>query len=198
MKIDKTIYNISENNYIKKESNKDLIILGDTCRSESNHIKRMYLKDNKKSLAWNTYTISRNGEIYEHFDPIYYSEFTDDYSINKRSISILIENMNLLYIDNGEYLNWMNEKCETDVLKKQWKGGYFWEKYTTNQYDSLIYLLKYLFEEFKDIPKEFIDFNHYDSDLLKYKGILCRSNIFKNEYDLNPSFDYEYVMKNLK
>ena len=197
MEIDKNTYSVSEFNYIKEKTNKNLIILGDTCRSESNHIKRMYIKDNKKSLAWNTYTISRNGEIYEHFNPMYYSETTDDPLINKRSITILFENMNLLSYEDGKYLNWINELYNGNIYKKQWKGGYFWEEYTKNQYDSLIELIQYLLITFDNIPKDFVDFNHYDSDLLKHKGILSRSNIFKDKYDLNPSFNYKYIIENL-
>lgn len=194
--IDKKKYKIGEDNYIKKKTKKDLIIIGDTCRSDSNHIIRMQQKDFGNSREWNTFTISRDGKIYQHYNPDYYSNYSGDSKIDKRSISILFENMNYLNVVDDKYFNWINEECKdiNNIYKKYWKSGYYWEKYTEEQYISFVDLLVDLFDKYKDIPNRIIPSNIYESESYTYKGVLSRSNISKEEVDVNPSFDYKRVV----
>lgn len=194
--IDKKKYKIGEDNYIKKKTKKDLIIIGDTCRSGSNHIIRMQQKDFGNSREWNTFTISRDGKIYQHYNPDYYSDYSGDVKIDKRSISILFENMNCLNAVDEKYYNWINEECKDihNIYKKYWKSGYYWEKYTEEQYNSLAGLLIELFDKYKDIPNRIIASNLYESESYNYKGVLSRSNISKEEVDVNPSFDYKKLI----
>lgn len=194
--IDKKKYKIGEDNYIKKKTKKELIIIGDTCRSDSNHIIRMQQKDFGNSREWNTFTISRDGKIYQHYNPDYYSNYSGDSKIDKRSISILFENMNYLNVVDDKYFNWINEECKdiNNIYKKYWKSGYYWEKYTEEQYISFVDLLVDLFGKYKDIPNRIIPSNLYESESYTYKGVLSRSNISKEEVDVNPSFDYKKVI----
>jgi len=194
--IDKKKYKIGEDNYIKKKTKKNLIIIGDTCRSSSNHIIRMQQKDFGNSREWNTFTISRDGKIYQHYNPDYYSDYSGDVKIDKRSISILFENMNCLNAVDEKYYNWINEECKDihNIYKKYWKSGYYWEKYTEEQYNSLAGLLIELFDKYKDIPNRIIASNLYESESYNYKGVLSRSNISKEEVDVNPSFDYKKLI----
>lgn len=194
--IDKKKYKIGEDNYIKKKTKKELIIIGDTCRSDSNHIIRMQQKDFGNSREWNTFTISRDGKIYQHYNPDYYSNYSGDSKIDKRSISILFENMNYLNVVDDKYFNWINEECKdiNNIYKKYWKSGYYWEKYTEEQYISFVDLLVDLFDKYKDIPNRIIPSNLYESESYTYKGVLSRSNISKEEVDVNPSFDYKKVI----
>lgn len=195
--IDKETYKVD--GFHVEETNKDLIVLGDTCRIGSKHIHRMQIKDNAMSYEWNTYTISREGIIYEHFNPLYYSNHLFEDKINKRSIYILLENMNLLKKIDGVYYNWLYEVCyETNVVEKRWRGETYWEKYTEEQYKSLANLIIYLKNMFKDIPNNIIDSNVYDSDSIKYKGVLSKSNLYESFYDLNPTFDFEKLKKMVK
>lgn len=194
--IDKKKYKIGKDNYIKKKTKKELIIIGDTCRSDSNHIIRMQQKDFGNSREWNTFTISRDGKIYQHYNPDYYSNYSGDSKIDKRSISILFENMNYLNVVDDKYFNWINEECKdiNNIYKKYWKSGYYWEKYTEEQYISFVDLLVDLFDKYKDIPNRIISSNLYESESYTYKGVLSRSNISKEEVDVNPSFDYKKVI----
>lgn len=197
MIIDKETHKISDKNYIKKVTNKDLIILGDTCRKDSNHIIRMKHKEFGISREWNTYTISRDGKIFEHYNPKYYSEYSGDKNIDRRSIVILFENMNVLFEINDKYFNWINEECDNihNIYRKLWKtNNYYWEKYTNEQYNSFVDLAIYLIEEF-DIPKKIYGSNIFFSDSYNYKGILSKSNLSKDDIDINPSFEYENVSK---
>lgn len=175
---------------------KNLIVIGDSCREKSKHIERI-LNRIDNSYDMNTYTITREGVIYEHFNPKFYSNFTNINNIDVRSISIILDNMNYLDRYNDKYYNWLNEECDVINTKhKLWNGVSYWERYFDNQYISLAYLLNYLISEFK-IPTNIVGSNLYDSDLMNFKGVLCRSNLFDGEYDLNPTFDYKFLIDKL-
>lgn len=200
LRIDKKTHRIKENdNFVKHKTNKDLVIIGDTSRKDSNHIKRMKYKDFGYSREWNTYTITRKGVVYEHFDPKYYSDFAGDEFINKRNISILFENMGFLYNEDDHYFNWIREECDDikSIYRKHWKIGYYWEKYTEPQYQSFVELLIRLFKNFK-IPQKLIENNLYYEESYNYTGVLSCSNLSKEEVDVNPSFDYEKVFNMLE
>ncbi len=197
IEIDKTTYSV--NGFHIDNTEKDVIILGDTCRKGSKHIDRMLLKDNSKSYEWNTYTITREGKIYEHFNPKYYSNHLISDKLNKRAIYILLENMNLLYKIDDVYYNWLYEVCEEDdVFIKRWRGEMYWEKYTSEQYKSLARLIKYLKELFPTIPNYIIESNIYDSDSIRQTGVLSKSNLFEVFYDLNPAFDFDKLKELIK
>ena len=197
IRINKKKYRIDEDNINKRKTKKSLIIIGDTCRKDSNHIIRMQQKDFGNSREWNTYTITREGKIYEHYDPQYYSDFSGDKKLDKRSISILFENMNYLSAEDERFFNWINEECEDikNIHRKYWKSGFYWETYTDEQYKSFVELLVKLFNEFTEIPQRIIPSNLYDSDSYNYEGVLSRSNLSKEEVDVNPSFNYEKVVE---
>jgi hypothetical protein len=196
VKIDKKTHKIYESNFHEIETNKDLIIIGDTSRKKSNHIVRMKYRDYGLSTEWNTFTISRDGVIYQHYDPKYYSDFIGDKLLDKRSISVLFENMGYIYHSDGKYYNWINEECENiqDLYRKHWKIGYFWEKYTEKQYKSFVDLSLYLFDKF-NIPKNIIATNLYEENSYDYQGIISRSNLYKEDVDVNPSFNYDKIIQ---
>ena len=197
IEIDKTTYSI--NGFHLEEFDKDLIVLGDTCRKGSKHIDRMLIKDNANSFDWNTYTITREGKIYEHFNPKYYSNHLISDKLNKRAIYILLENMNLLYKIDDIYYNWLYEVCDDEnVIVKRWRGEIYWEKYTEKQYESLAYLVKYLKSIFSNIPDYIIESNIYDTDALKQTGILSKSNLFEAFYDLSPVFNFNKLKEMIK
>ena len=113
--------------------------------------------------------------------------------IDKKSISIVLENMGeLLYdYDSDSYLSAIYlAKCDEDsVFEKKWKGFNYWEKYTDEQFDATIELCEYLGEEF-DIPIITIGYNVYYDRTLEFNGIVTRSNYDVDYNDLSPSFDF--------
>jgi hypothetical protein len=199
--IDRDIFKISENNFYKEEYNKSLIILGSTNRPEDFYLKRQTKKDNKKSIDWNTYTITRDGNIYEHYNPIYYSEFIGDSIIDRKSVSVLLENMGHLYYieDSDIYINDLNELYQTNdnIFTKEWRGYKYYEPYTKEQYDATVYLCRSLCLEL-NINDDSIGHNAYDDNAKNYNGIISRSNLDVNFTDLNPSFDFRKFLKDLK
>lgn len=201
IQIDRESYIIKEVNYYKEEYKKSLIILGGTNRIEDFYLKRQLKKDNKKAKDWNTYTISRNGVIYEHYNPIYYSEFTGDNIIDRKSVSILLENMGHLYYNDEMdiYVNDLNEVLENNdlIFTKEWRGYKYYESYTKEQYDATVYLCRLLCLEL-NINDDSIGHNAFDDNAKNYTGVISRSNLDVNNTDLNPSFDFKKFLKDLK
>lgn len=199
LEIDTETYKISSDNYYHTVYRKNQIILAGSLRKENFHIKRLQKKEYGKSKKWNTFTISRGGKIYQHYFPKYYTDFMSEKEIDKNSISVVLENMGMLYYNYecSKFLNSINEECnETLVFEKNWKGSRYWEKYTEEQFNSLVELCKYLTNEY-NIILDSLGFNVYHVDTAKFKGIVCRSNYNENFTDLNPFFDFKKFIKEL-
>ena len=131
MHIDSEKYGVAENNRYKTQIAKTQIILATSLRKDSNHIIRLQHKDYHKTKRWNTFTISRTGEIFQHFDPSFHSDFLNIKDVDKKSISIVLENMGYLFAaPNDKYINWINEECSLEnIVEKQWLGYNYWEKF---------------------------------------------------------------------
>ena len=199
MQIDESTYRIKEINRYKTQSPKTQIVLATSLRKDNFHITRLQHKDFGKTKKWNTYTISRSGLIYEHYDPKHHSDFLGIKEADKQSISIILENMGSLFeTSDGKHINWINEICEEDnVVEKNWLGYNHWEQFTVEQIISTVELCRELCEKY-GIPKDIIDFNHYHKDITKFRGIVFRSNYIENSSDINPLFNIEefYEMLN--
>lgn len=192
MLIDSDSYKINDLNYNMIKSKKKQIILSSSLRRGNNHIIRLEHKDFGKTKRWNTYTITREGIVYEHYSPIYSSNFLDIEIIDKQSISIVLENMGHLNENNGVYTNWINEECEKElVIEKKWNIYQYWEMYTDKQIKSCIELCDMLCDKFK-IKNELIDFSSYHKDIRKFNGIIYQSNCVENSDDINPFLEIKY------
>lgn len=190
LKIDNETYKAKDINHHKATSVKTQIVIGSSLRKNHNHIIRLQHKDYGKSKKWNTFTISRDGIVYQHFDSKYHSDFLGIKEADKKLISIVIENMGCLFkrLDNTS-INWLHEVCdEENVVAKTWMGYNYWEKYTDEQIESVLLLCDQLCDE-HNIPKNCIDFHHYNKEIIKYKGIVFRSNYIEDSSDINPLFN---------
>lgn len=190
----------STNNHYKTIYDKTQIILAGSLRKGNHHIKRMEHKIGGKSKQWCTYTISRDGEIYQHYDPKYYSDFMNNKHIDKKSISIVLENMGMLFYDfqSESYLNWVCDKCNDNlVYERKWNGHTYWESYSKKQYKSTVELCDYLMNKFT-IERDCLGFNVFFDKTAHYEGIVTRSNYGEDFTDLNPSFDFKTFLKDLK
>ena len=199
MVIDKETYKIDDDCKYKTQIAKTQIILATSLRKGSNHILRLKNKDYHKTKKWNTFTVSRTGNIYQHYDPKYHSDFLDIKDADKKSISIVLENMGCLFITpSGKYINWLNEECNEDkVIEKSWLGYDHWENFGDKQLEKAIELCEYLCETF-NIPKQTMDFHHYHKDTIKYKGLVFRSNYIEDSSDINPLFDLVKINQMLR
>lgn len=189
MVIDKTTHEITPVHYRKIVTAKTQILISSTLRANGNHIIRWNNMEFGKSKKWSTYSITRAGKVYQHYDPKYQTDFLGIKDADSKLISISLENMGFLTkLPSGEYVNWLNETCTGEIVKKTWLGYDYWEEFTVDQMNSLIDLCLYLCDTF-NIPKKCIEFNHYHKDINKFRGIIFRSNYIENTNDVNPLFD---------
>jgi N-acetyl-anhydromuramyl-L-alanine amidase AmpD len=188
-KIDSDTYKTEEYNRYNTQIAKTQIVLATSLRKDSNHILRLKHRDYHKTKTWNTFTITRAGDIYQHFDPKYHSDFLGIKEADNKSISIVLENMGALFVAPNQYINWINEVCDIDkVEEREWRGYNFWEKFTEEQFESVVMLCRRLCDEF-GIPKNCIEFHDFHKDTIKFRGIVFRSNYIQDSSDINPLFD---------
>lgn len=199
LNLDKDTYKLENKNYHQTKTKKYQILLGASLRKDSNQLIHLQHKDFGHTKKWPTYTITRTGLIYQHYDPQYYSDYMGVKEIDKKSVSIVLENMGMLFYDPNKecFVNWIDEECsEKLVFEKLWKNTRYWETYTAAQYDSVVYLCNYLSKEM-DIHMDALGFNVYHDTTDKFYGIVTRSNYDSDYCDLNPSFDFQKLMKML-
>ena len=183
----------TDKGFYKVKHDKTQIILAGSLRKDNHHIKRFETRNGGKSKTWCTYTIDREGKIFQHYDPKYYSDYMGNKEIDKKSISIVLENMGMLFYDyeSSKYLNWVHDECASNlVFERKWNGHTYWEIYTNEQFKSTVELCKYLIDEF-DIEMDSLGFNVFYEDTINYEGMVCRSNYDSDYTDLNPSFDFK-------
>lgn len=192
MKIDKKTYKVSDANYYSTPIAKTQIVIASSLRIKNYHINRLLHKDYGASKKWNTFSISRDGKVYQHYSDNFHSDFLGIKDVDKRSISIVLENMGFLFkTQDDKYINWLNEYCDDEfVVEKKWLGYDYWEKFYDEQIESVALLCKFLCEK-HNIPKTCIDFNFYHKEISKFRGIVFRSNYFEDSSDINPLFDIE-------
>lgn len=199
MNVDNKTYWIEDKNYNRTPSTKTQIVIGTSMRKDHNHIIRLKHKDFSKTKKWNTFTISRSGEVFQHYDHKYSSNFLGIPENDKQSISIVLENMGNLYeLHDGVYINWINEICdEENVGVKNFQGNTYWEKFTDEQIESCVELCNSLCKEHV-IEKSVIEFQYYHKDIYKYDGITFRSNHISDSSDINPLFNISEFENKIK
>jgi len=162
------------------------------------HYAEWLYRLNGKNKKTATFTINKEGKIYQHYEPKFYSSFINNQQ-DKASISIILENIGWLRKDgiSNKYVDWLgNEyrKNDEDVLHKRWRNYNYWDSYTEKQFESLEFLVTKLCQEY-EISKNFIGHNVYDENVDLYKGIVFRSNYYQETTDVSPAFDMEILKK---
>lgn len=197
MLINKIDRKINNNNFNQVVTDKNRIVLTDSGRKLDYYYLALKYKFNNKHRDYPTYTVSREGIIYEHYDPKYYSDFFSDDNFNKTAITINLENMGGLYINdnNQNYYNILNEKYESKlkIHSQSWRRFDYFEAYPTKQQNSTNELCNFLCTEFK-IMNDTIGNNVYSEYALNYNGIICTSNFNQCCLDLNPSYNFRKLI----
>jgi N-acetyl-anhydromuramyl-L-alanine amidase AmpD len=183
-------------NYISTETKKTQIIVNISNRKDHNHLIRLANKDNGVCKEWNTYTIARNGEIFEHYDPKYYSKYLGIDAYNKNNISIVLENMGALMKGDHIFNNQLNEVCEGEITEMKYYGYYYWETITDQQMDSLAELSKHLCEKY-GINLKCVEFDFYHKDINKSGGIVFMSNYYDVDTFCVPHFNIPRFIKQI-
>jgi len=194
MNIDLEKYELDENNFYKTEFNKRQIVLGNSFSEKDYHIRGWKTRNGGEYRKTSTFTIFKDGKIYQHFNPKMYSDFLNNKLFDKKIISIVLENQGWLQKDllTNEYFNWVGNiyNKNKDVFEKRWRGFTYWDSYSKKQINSCANLVKHLCEEY-NIPKKCVGHNTYIDGVEYFEGIVYRSNYHKECTDLNPSWDFK-------
>lgn len=189
MLIDTHTHKIKTSNYHRKKYDKKQIIIDLSLRKNDYHINRFKCKEYGNFTGWSTYTISRNGDIFEHYNPEYYSDFISKKKVDKHAISIIIENMGMLEFNDNKFVNHLNEKCEDDLIYvKKFMSHKYWEMINDEQLLNLQLLIDYLCKTF-NIPNDVIKFQHYNQNSEKFSGVLFRVNYNDEHNGYHPQLE---------
>jgi hypothetical protein len=201
MIIDTGAYKLSENQYLVPEAVKKQIVIGHTGTNGMKHFIKWATRLNggyKKTAA---FTISKNGQVFNHFDPIYSSNILNNPYLDKRSIVILLENEGWHVNDkeNNEFINWLGYiyNKPDEIIEKKWRNYQYWAPYTKEQFESCIVLVNHLCDEFY-IAKNAVAHNTKLDNVIDFEGIMYRSNIDINYTDLNPTWDFNLFKQRIE
>ncbi len=194
MVVNKEYYFESGERIQKNKTKKKQIILTHTSCTKEEYLAKIETRYNGKYNRLPCFFISQNGEIYQHFDPKYYSLMMWEQQIEKNSITICLENVGWLTKDIGleKYFTWKGSEYVGDVIEIPWRNKKHWATYSEEQYTKLAELIDYLCIEYS-IIKDFIGNNIVINKPNYQKGILNRSNYTKNNYDLSPAADFKKI-----
>jgi hypothetical protein len=194
--IDFNTYQLTENNYHTEIYDKKQIVIGNTNRRDMLHYASWIYRLNGKNKKTAAFTVTKEGVIYQHYDPKYYSDFLGQES-DKITISIVLENLGWFRKDsvNNKYIDWLgnyHKKLDEEVLMKRWRNHLYWDIYTNEQLISLKKLVIQLCDTY-NINKRSIGCNVFNQDTDLFNGITFRSNYYQELTDVNPSFSFELL-----
>jgi hypothetical protein len=201
MIIDTATYKLDENQYLVPEAIKKQIVIGHTGTMDMKHVTKWKTRLNGNYKKTAAFTISKSGQVFNHFDPIFSSTILNNPYLDKRSIVILLENEGWLSKDgeNNEFIDWLGyiyNKPE-EIIEKKWRNYQYWSPYTIEQFEATVALVNHLCEEFY-INRYTVPHNTKLDDLLDFEGIMYRSNLDINYTDLNPSWDFNLFKQRIE
>ena len=183
-------------NITKRKSKKTQIFLYDTGRRADDFINKIKHRRNGKYDEVPHFIITKLGTIYQLFDTKYFSNTFDDPKVDKQFIKIAIENLGWLHKNTitGFMNNWIGDPYRSEPFVRNWRNYYFWDRYNEGQLESIVNLCKHLCET-NNIPYQVVPSQGYLENILKFHGVVCKSN-FSNIYtDINPSFNFRIFSK---
>ena len=192
--LDKSNLNIS-----KRKSKKTQILLYDTQRRVDDFMNKIKYRRNGKYDDIPHFVISKLGMVYQIFDTAYSSNTFHNSSLDKKQIKVAVENLGWLNKNtiNGTYTNWIDDAYRSEPHIKNWRGHYFWDRYTDEQKSSLVKLCNFLCMK-HEIPYQTVPSQGFIENLSKFKGIVCKSNFLNIYTDINPSFDFRIFYSDAK
>ena len=197
--IDTESYKLTTDNYYPIETEKYQIVVGHTFNNEMNHYNGWVRRMNGQYKATATFTIDVTGNIYQHFDPKYFSDFINIKGVNEAVISIVLVNEGWLQKDSGDtFTTLMGNTLNSDlIIERRWRNQKYWTPYTNEQNESLIKLIRYLCEKY-DIYLKTVGHNTKVDSIFDYEGVTFKSNYSKEFTDLSPAFNYVEFKNNLE
>tara|TARA_R110000803_G_scaffold196935_1_gene260383 strand:- start:53 stop:658 length:606 start_codon:yes stop_codon:yes gene_type:complete len=195
MVIDKETYKLSDKNYHKHEYTKKQIVIGHTGRKEMHHYGSWVNRHNGQYKKTAAYTIDKDGKVYEHYDPKYYSDYIPLHDMGPFTIPITLTNVGWIQKDNvnDRYYDWLGHNYileDDDVVTERWRNKEHWVKYTDEQIISLKKLTDKLCDDFK-IKNDCIGNTVFNDDVDIYEGITFKSNYYQEATDISPAFNMD-------
>lgn len=119
-------------------------------------------------------------------------------NIEMRTIGIELINWGNLTLKNGKYYTYINTIVPEDQvikLDKSFRGFQYYQKYTKEQINSTIELIKILGAKF-NIPLKFSQFFEFDKNaVLGVPGIYSHTNYRFDKVDLHPEPEMVQALK---
>ena len=183
---------------IGTNKNKKQIILCHSSRKITEYINSLKYRHNGNFNRVPNYVIDRNGVIYELIPSQEYSEYFKDEQINKNSIIICFENLGWLEKIplSNEYVNWIGDIYNGEVIEKKWRDYFYWQPYTEIQINVCVELCKNLLVTYS-IKKQSVTHNTKIENVEKFSGIVSKSNFSVEYTDLSPAFNFESFQKKI-
>lgn len=177
-------------NINRRKTKKTQIFLYDTQRRLDDFIMKLKYRNNGKYDDIPHYIVTKSGNIIKIFDTKYSSK-TFGTKNDNRQIKIALENLGWLNKNTitGVLYNWIGDPYRGEPYVKKWRDYYFWDPYTEEQLTALVKLCKEISNEHK-IPYQTVPSQGYISNVIKFTGIVCKSNFVNIYTDINPSFNF--------
>jgi len=199
---------LPDDQYIKEETAKDLIVLHHTVGGSAGSTHRWWLMDPRR--VGTAYIVGRDGTIFEVFDPKYwcYHIAVGDSKIDKRSIGIELASEGAL-TRVGEFLyafdgkknlyNVVDDKALFYDHGELWRGYQYFDRYDDPQIEALWLLCVNLMATY-GIPHK-TPADHLTADKRKYfdfKGIIGHHHVRQDKTDMHPAFPWDHIIRQLR
>ncbi len=183
----------------KTNKNKKQIVLIHTSREVNEYLTSLKYRHNGNYDKIPNYVIDKEGKILQLLEPDQVSNIFNSKAINENVITISLENLGWLEKEplKNHYINWIGNIYNGKVFEKHWRDYIFWDTYTKKQIESTIFLCKKLIQEY-NIDKKFVGHNTKINGINNFSGIVSRSNYFTESTDLNPSFNFDFFLKEIE
>jgi len=182
-----------------KEKNKTQLVLGHTHREINDYLKSIETRYNGKYDKIPNFIISKKGELIQLLPETAYSNYFHIEKVNRKSIFIVLENLGWLEKKplSSEYINWNGSIYKGQVYEKKWRDFFFWDPYSQVQMERTAKICSELLDNLK-INKGCVGHNTKIDGISLYEGITSKSNYDQKFTDLNPSFNFEILSKNIE
>lgn len=186
-------------NYKKSKAKKTQILLCDTHRRITDYIHMIKYRRNGNYDDIPHFIISKMGDVYQILNTKDYSTTFGDINLDRKIIKIAIENLGWLNKNtiNGMLTNWIGDPYRNDPHIRNWRGHFFWDKYSEEQINTLILLCDELCNKHQ-ITKQIVPSQGYFENASKFEGVVCKSNYSDIYSDINPSFNFKIFFKDDK
>jgi N-acetyl-anhydromuramyl-L-alanine amidase AmpD len=183
-------------NISRRKSIKTQIFLYDTQRRLDDFMMKLKYRNDGKYEDIPHYVISKSGRVLKIFDTDYSSKTFGTRDIDKKMVKIAMENLGWLSKNTitGVLYNWIGDPYRSEPYLKKWRDYYFWDPYTEEQLEAVALLCKNICKK-HNIPYQTVPSQGYLSNVIKFTGIVCKSNFLNIYTDINPSFNFNIFYK---